>query len=132
MAEDEDWSPVDELGEDEQDYLPIGAHWVERYIKRRRFIDKSNGSLTETQGYLLTSALARGDDEAAWKFISDWNAERDRLRPKHSVSKWIPGVHYYALAEKFDTLEEAIEYLQSKGYAYGGLRERYQYREDGG
>jgi len=33
---------------------------------------------------------------------------------------------------RFDTLEEAIEYLRSKGYAYDSLRERHQYRENGG
>jgi len=121
-----------DLDEEAWDLLAPGQHWVERYLERQRFVDKSDGPLTECQGYLLTSAFARGDRETAWKFIADWNAERDRLRPKRSVSKWIPGIHFYAVDEKFDTLEEAIEHLQSKGYAYDGLRERHQYRENGG
>jgi len=66
VIENEDWSLVDELDEEDRDFPAPGQHWVERYLKRQRFVDKSNGPLTEIQGYLLTSALARGDDKTAW------------------------------------------------------------------
>jgi hypothetical protein len=52
-----------------------------------------------------------------------------RPKPKRSsISKWVPGDHYYALGVKFDTYAEAKNYLASQGYECLGLIEQYTYR----
>lgn len=70
----------------------------------------------------------------AYKNIEYWNYERARSqRPKLSVSKWVPGDHFYVLDEKFRSLEDAIKHLEFKGYVFdGNVWERFQYRENGG
>lgn len=103
---------------------------VERWLQKSRILEASVRPLTEIQGYMIDSCLNRGDIEGAKRFIQDWNATK--VKPKRDVSKWTPGDHYYALDQKFVTLEAAIEHLKAKGYEFGELRERFQYRENGG
>lgn len=109
-------------------------HWVEHYIKKTKILEVSTGPLTEVQGYIIDSCLAREDFEQARKNIQYWNEERARpTRSKLSVSKWTPGDHFYVLGEKFSSLERAIKHLESNGYEFdGNVRERFQYRENGG
>lgn len=109
-------------------------HLVERRLLKAKILEHSTGPLTEVQGYIIDSCIARGDLEQARKNIGYWNDERARVpRPKRGISKWIPGDHFYALGEKFRTLELAIEHLESEGFAFDGIvRERFQYRENGG
>lgn len=76
---------------------------------------------------MLVSALTRHDLESARIFLNDWTS---RL-PTALVYKWVPGDHFYALTQKFDTLSEAIHYLREAGYAYGGIRERHVYPHGG-
>jgi hypothetical protein len=77
----------------------------------------------ECRYWMLMSAFARQDERAVRRFLDDWVA-MDR-RPKAQVSKFIPGEHYYALSEKFDTFEEAKNHLSNRGYTYAGLLEKY-------
>lgn len=107
--------------------------FVMRHLRRERLVEKSTGPLTEIQSMILDSCLARGDIEQAEKDIADWNTQRVAAsRRTEYVSKWVPGDHYYALDQKFDTLAKAKAHLKRRGYAYGGLRERFQYRSSGG
>lgn len=82
----------------------------------------------EIKYYILRSAMAREDFEACRIHINDWSQRRSR--PSAMVSKFIPGEHYHVLGEKFDTLDEAQQYLRSRGYVYGGLTEKHVYREE--
>lgn len=103
---------------------------VELWLRKSRILEDSVRPLTEVQGYIIDSCLARGDIEGAKRFIQDWNTTE--LRPKRDVSKWTPGIHYYALDKKFVSLELAIDHLKARGFEFGELRERFQYRENGG
>lgn len=109
-------------------------HWAElSMLKRRLLEEEESGPLSEVQGYIIDSCLNRGDRDKARQMIRDWNAQRLKLsRPKLHVSKWVPGDHYYALSKKFNTLEAAIQHLEENGYQFDGLRQRFQYRENGG
>lgn len=120
----------DDEYDDDDDRYPIGTHWVERVLLKSRIVSKSVRPLTMTEGYLIDSCLNRGDIEQAEKFIRDWNSTL--AKPKRCISKWIPGNHYYALSEKFNSLEDAINHLKINGFEYDGLQERFQYRENGG
>lgn len=103
---------------------------VELWMAKSKVLENSNGPLSEVQGYIIDSCLARGDFDKAHQLIKDWNSRS--TRPVNYVSKWIPGNHFYALNAKFDAIEDAISHLEAAGYRYGGLRERFQYRENGG
>lgn len=61
-------------------------------------------------------------------FVNDWSKRSNK--PGCGVFKFNPGEHYHCLNEKFDTLDEAIANLKTKGYAYSGLTERHVYREE--
>lgn len=83
----------------------------------------------EVRYWLVYSALARGDTDAARGFVQDWS--KYRARPSEFVSKFNPGDHYHAMDRKFDTLNEAIEYLRRIGRAYAGLKEVHVYAKEG-
>lgn len=78
---------------------------------------------------ILVSCMARGYHEwpAVAQFLRDWCAQ-DR-RPSREVTKFVPGDHYYALDQKFNSLSSAIDHLQASGYRYSGLREKHVYTE---
>ena len=78
---------------------------------------------------LVLSALRRQDANAVRVFVNDWS--NSTRRPHRPVFKWIPGDHFYALEEKFDTLEEAKNYLNVHGYDFESLVERHVYMRDG-
>lgn len=78
--------------------------------------------------WMLVSAFNRGDKEAVRRFLTDWK-EMAR-KPSAVVSKFVPGDHYHVLDTKFDTLEEAMEYLHRRGHNYGGLKETHVYKPE--
>lgn len=80
---------------------------------------------------LIKSALARQDDNAVRRLINEWEQDKIQAKSKRPVFKWIPGKHYYVLDAKFDTLKEAIKYLQLNNYIYEGLIEKYVYPKTG-
>lgn len=120
--------------DDEDDDLFYGLgmrSWVEKTLQMQRLMKDSTGPLTEVQGWIIKAHLDNGDEAGAKELIQDWNAQRDRKLA--DVSKWLPGDHYYALDKKFDTLDGATRYLESKGFKFSGcVRERFMYRESGG
>lgn len=83
----------------------------------------------EIRYYLVYSALCRGDLNAARVFVNDWSKYRGK--PTAVVHKWIPGDHYHALNQQFDTLDAAKAYIERSGYKYGGYEERHVYQRDG-
>ena len=86
------------------------------------------GCWSSVRYWMLISAFSRGDQRGVLRFLDDW-VKQDRL-PKAQVSKFVPGEHYHVLGVKFDTLDEAQRHLRSRGYQYGGLTEKYVYREE--
>ncbi len=82
---------------------------------------------TECRYWMLVSALQRQDARAARMYLADWPAQ-DR-KPTASISRFIPGSHYYACGVKFHTFEDAKRHLESRGYRYGGLIEKVAYPE---
>jgi hypothetical protein len=78
--------------------------------------------LTEVQRYIILSCLARGDETEAMELLIDWMPNRYRC-----IYKWIPGNHYYALNEKFNTLQEAKDHLRNFGYQFKCLIEQRIY-----
>lgn len=72
--------------------------------------------------WMVFSALNRGDSRTARMYVNDWS--QARTRPAAKVHKWNPGRHYHALSERFDTLQEAKDYLSTKGYVFDGFEER--------
>lgn len=118
--------------EDSCERIPRG--WFERYMERQRIVDGSTDTLTEIQGMILTSCLARGDTDGAKRHIQDWNAKRARGKSAGiDISKWTPGEHFYALDKKFLKLDDAISYLRERGKRFSGhVQERFAYRENGG
>lgn len=88
-----------------------------------------DGCRWETRVGLLLSAMARGDFAGCRRFVNDWRYYRPDRRPAAVVAKWIPGDHYHALNERFDTLEEAVAHLERNGYRFDGLRERFVYKD---
>ena len=82
----------------------------------------------EAQYHILRAAMAREDFEACRMHVNDWSALKGR--PSKTVSKFLPGDHYHVLDTKFDTLDEAINHLEARGYRYGGLQEKHVYREE--
>lgn len=87
-----------------------------------------NNCYGEVRRHLLVSCLRRHDKTRAKQFLVDWTKED--LKPKINVSKFIPGEHYHVLNTKFDTLDDAINYLNAKGYQYAGLTETHVYKPD--
>lgn len=79
---------------------------------------------SETHYWMLYSALNRQDKRTARIYLGDWSGRRERTA---RVSKFVPGDHYHALGEKFGTLAEAIQHLETCGYRFGGLHESYFY-----
>jgi hypothetical protein len=80
---------------------------------------------------LIRSALNRHDEDAVRVFVNDW-ADMGIRGPKSAmVSRWVPGDHFYALDEKFESLYEAIQHLKNNGYKYSGITERHVYKHDG-
>jgi len=84
---------------------------------------------SECRYWMLMSALARQDARAARIYLQDWKYQ-DKL-PKAKISKFIPGEHYYVLNNKFNSLEEAKNYLHEQGYIYAGFEEVYTYTKIG-
>lgn len=93
---------------------------IEKVLFKERLIQKAEYQLSEVQGYLLDSCIARGDIQAARHFVQDWTPET--LRSPAYVSKWQPGTHYYALDSKFATLDEAMRHIERSGYRYAGFK----------
>lgn len=87
--------------------------------------------LTEVQGYIIDSCLARFDERTAEVLLNDWKAAKATRRPSEYVHKFQPGTHYYALDEKFDTEMAAREHLKRKGYDCLGLNVKYVYTRQG-
>lgn len=83
----------------------------------------------ETRYWMVYSALARGDANTARMYVNDWS--RPRLRPSEVVSRFVPGDHYHAMGERFETLDEAIRHLRLKGRTYAGLKEVHVYAREG-
>lgn len=83
----------------------------------------------ETRYWMVYSALARQDYDCTRRYVHDWSEPKSRS--SEVVSKFVPGDHYHALGERFDTLDEAIHYLKSNGRIYGGLKEVYVYPKEG-
>lgn len=76
---------------------------------------------------MLRSAFARHDRRAVVRMVKDWTTPRGRRTA--SVTKWVPGDHFYALDEKFDSLEAARSHLRKNGYEYEGLTETRMYHD---
>jgi hypothetical protein len=99
------------------------------------FAEKAVGELlrgvpwAEAHWWLLRSAMARGDKEACRMFVNDWSG-RTTARPPRAVWKFVPGDHYYALDQKFDSLTEARRHLERHGFSYGGLQEKHAYKAE--
>lgn len=102
-------------------------HWdqwegeVWRKVLKLALVEKAKRPLTEVQSFLLDSALYRGDMARAKEMIADWATPMSG-NPGAYISKWIPGIHFYALDKKFATLEEAREHLERNGYTYLGFK----------
>lgn len=86
--------------------------------------------LTRVQAELLKSAAARDDWRQVETFLRDWGGPD--TRKVANVSKWVPGAHYYALNDKFDTLAAAKSHLTENGYQFGEFIKRYIPEPTGG
>ncbi len=86
----------------------------------------------ECKYWILRSCFSRGDIEKARIMVNDWSHKQPKTgKPSANVSTFIPGDHYHVLGTKFDTLEQAISHLESKGYVYAGLIEKHVYSSQG-
>ncbi len=101
---------------------PFNSYAAGRLLSR-------NSCWSECRYWMLVSALNRHDRVTARIYLHDWPAQ-DR-KPKAKVSKFVPGDHWHVLGTKFDTLQEAIGYLQSRGYVYAGFSETYLPKVEG-
>jgi len=79
---------------------------------------------------MVLSALAREDERAVRIYVNDWSATACK-KPQRSIFKWIPGDHFYALEDKFDTLDEAKQHLKRHGYECGPVVEQHVYAQGG-
>lgn len=79
------------------------------------------GALTERQALEFAR---RGKATGAIKFQAP-------IVKQEAIHKWVPGDHYYALGEKFNTMAEAEAHLERNGFKCLGLRETFVYPGDG-
>ncbi len=64
--------------------------------------------------YMVDSALAREDEAKAESYVHDWlNSGKAHFV---QISKFVPGVHFYVLGKKFDTIIEAKDHATKLGY----------------
>lgn len=113
----------------------LEQEWIALGLLGGRFAEHAAGMLRRSSWgdayfWCLVSAFNRHDREAAERFVRDWKNESFRRKKRANVSKWIPGSHYYALDQKFDTLAEAKEHLRDNGYEFGSLIETRVYGEE--
>lgn len=91
------------------------------------FDDHVQGGLTDCEYWSVISALRRGDENCALKYLKDW--KKCRTRPSVEIGKFIPGSHYHVLGEKFGSYEMAAAYARNKGYDVSRLNEVRIYPE---
>ena len=85
-------------------------------IRRRAFWESrgfSNYGPPGTIRLVAEANLANGDEEAASKLLDDWMRSNGKLSAK--VSRYVPGLHFHALNEKFPTYEAAAAHIRLHG-----------------
>ncbi len=81
-----------------------------------------------TRYWILISNFNRGDTKNIRQYLDDWRKQDHQ--PKKEIFKFTPGEHYHVMNTKFDSLDNAIDYLRQHGYAYAGLVEKHVYRTE--
>ena len=108
----------------------LGGRFTERAASElTRWLPHDPRVSHDIRYYLVYSALCRGDLEKARMFVNDWAHATGR--PAVTVYKWIPGYHYHADGRRFDTLDDARRWIESRGMVFGGLEERHVYATEG-
>lgn len=84
----------------------------------RTLLDKIHwtGAMSFVQVCIIKTHIINGDIEYAEKMLRDFDK-----RPTRPISKWMPGAHYYALDQKFNTQEQAERHLGEHGYKSSGV-----------
>lgn len=117
------------------------------FTDRLRAVGVSVLGLPEVTYWRVKAMFANGDTHGYLSALKDAGAIDDRrirmyldrmpsarakplLRQSH-VYKWVPGDHYHVEGERFDTLDEAVAWLESQGIRYLGLQERFVYDREG-
>ncbi len=93
-------------------------------VNQRSILGKfeiSDVYLSDVQSLMFRFAVQRGDEKYAEQLLVDWGFKK-KVKQVY-ITKWIPGRHYYALDEKFNTYGDAISHLESEGYESLGVKE---------
>ena len=77
--------------------------------------------LSEVQRYILASYPCQSSRKHREQMLIDWGLMIDKKKEKAYISKYVPGIHFYALDEKFLTYSQALEHLEKNGYKCAGL-----------
>lgn len=95
-----------------------------------RLVDLTPKYSREMMYWSIVSALNRYDYDCVRRYVRMWSASP--VEPSvWDVSKYIPGDHYHVKAAgvKFDTLDEAIEFIRKSGAVFGRLWEKFVYKD---
>jgi hypothetical protein len=85
-------------------------------------------ALTEVQQMIIDARLVMEDLETAEELLHDWRPE-----VYATITKFVPGEHYYVLGQKFATMEAAQEYAEEQGkIPLDGVQETFVYTTEGG
>jgi hypothetical protein len=79
----------------------------------------------ETRYEMTLARFARKDRRAVVRGLLDWSGGKLTMH----ASKFIPGDHYHVNGRKFNTLAEVIEYVEGMGYDFGGVQEKFFYKD---
>lgn len=108
----------------------LGGPFTAQEVAHRllRLVNLTPKYSREMMYWSIVSALARYDFDCVRRYVLDW-ASSPVEPPVWDVSKFIPGDHYHVNGAKFDTLDEAKDYIGRQGAAFGQFRERFVYKD---
>lgn len=128
------YDPRAKLDEERESLLYLGLNGVQfaEYAASKLASSCEYFRDWETKYWCLRACFSRRDIETARVYVNDWSHKQPKRVTRYAnVSRFVPGNHYHVLGTKFDTMEEAQEYLESQGYTYGETILKHVYPNQG-
>lgn len=97
------------------------------------YFDRDAKNAYEARRWMLISHI-NTEDKPGFRSLCNYWWDWDRLFGSRrgkimNVTKYVPGDHFHAVNERFDTLNDAVRYIREQGYTFGRFDEVHIYKE---